>query len=431
MILISYNLKILKNFLFLLISCCSVSAQSINFDAKGLIYLQDSDFGSFSYTTKKIDKVGLDKIGAYMFPLEYEDSYNNSEQIVSNSVIDNFKSIALKSDNRLCYVLESKGPLKKDEKAASFTGLPDGGYVSVIDISNLRNLKPDYRFPVALNPKAIALSKNNEYLAVASEGYNQELQIFELNEFGKPIRVIAKPSQMSNGAVSDVIWHPKEDFLVYIKQDTREIGLVKIIKDGPTQKIIRLEQTGSTIKLDGIPKTGLFTSNGKYFLVLDTHNPISAEAVNGQVFVIKFNLEDQGSHSLISKAYVEENPTAITVNPEGNIVLVTNAKKSFEYPINERTTGKSSLSVLDLSSDGTLTNKNNLLRNGILPSGLSFDKTGKNFAISFFQYLDFGKPSAGIDFYKFSAGLNPKVEKQASRINTSKGIHFLKVIEDF
>lgn len=421
----------MKNFLFLLISFYSVSAQTINFDAKGLIYLQDSDFGTFSYSSKKIDKAGLDKMGAFMFPLQYEDSYSNSEQIVSNSIVDNFKSIALKSDNRLCYVLETKGALKKDEKNAPFAGLPDGGYVSVVDISNLRNLKPDYRFPVALNPKAIALNKTNEYLAVAAEGYNQELQIFELNEFGKPIRVIAKPSQMANGSVSDVIWHPKEDYLVYIKQDTREIGLVKIIKDGPTQKIIRLELSGSTIKLDGVPKTGLFTNDGKYFLVLDTHNQISSEASNGQVFVIKFNLEDQGSHSLISKAFVEENPTAMVINPDGNNVLVVNAKNSFDFPINDRNSGKSSLSVLGLSADGTLTNKNNLSLSGILPSGISFDKTGKNFAISFFQYLDFGKASAGIDFYKFSAGQNPRIEKQAARINTTKGVHFLKVIEDF
>ncbi|MCP9754293.1 hypothetical protein EGI26_03825 [Lacihabitans sp. CCS-44] len=421
----------MKNFLFLLFSFYSVSAQTINFDAKGLIYLQDSDFGTFSYSSKKIDKAGFDKMGAFMFPLQYEDSYTNSEQIVSNSIIDNFKSIALKSDNRLCYVLETKGALKKDEKNAPFAGLPDGGYVSVVDISNLRNLKPDYRFPVALNPKAIALNKTNEYLAVAAEGYNQELQIFELNEFGKPIRVIAKPSQMANGSVSDVIWHPKEDYLVYIRQDTREIGLVKIIKDGPTQKIIRLELSGSTIKLDGVPKTGLFTNDGKYFLVLDTHNQISSEASNGQVFVVKFNLEDQGSHSLISKAFVEENPTAMVINPDGNNVLVVNAKKSFDFPINERNSGRSSLSVLGLSADGTLTNKNNLSLSGILPSGISFDKTGKNFAISFFQYLDFGKPSAGIDFYKFSAGQNPRIEKQAARINTTKGVHFLKVIEDF
>ena len=421
----------MKNFLFLLISCYSVSAQTINFDAKGLIYLQDSDFGSFSYSTKKIDKAGMDKMGAFMFPIQYEDSYNNSEQVVSNSVIDNFKSIALKSDNRLCYVLETKGSLKKDEKTASFAGLPDGGYVSVVDISNLRNLKPDYRFPVALNPKAIALNKTNEYLAVASEGYNQELQIFELNEFGKPIRVIAKPSQMANGAVSDVVWHPKEDFLVYIKQDTKEIGLVKIIKDGPTQKIIRLELVGSTIKLDGMPRSGTFTKDGKFFLVLDTNNQVGLEANNGQVFVIKFNFEEPLAHSLISKAFVEENPSSLSIHPDGNSVLVVNAKKSFDYPLNDRNSGKSSLSILSLSNDGTLANKGNFSLEGILPGGLTFDKTGKNFAVSFFQYLNFGKPSAGIDFYRFFGGQNPRVEKQASRIITAKGIHYLKVIEDF
>lgn len=422
----------MKNFIFLLLSVFSVSGQTINFDAKGLIYLQDSDFGTFSYGTKKIDKsAGLDKIGAFSFPLQYEDSYNNSEQTVSNSIIDNFKSIVLKSDNRLCYVLESKGSLKKDEKSILFSGLPDGGYVSVVDISNLRNLKPDYRFPVALNPKAIALNKTNEYLAVAAEGYNQELQIFELNEFGKPIRVISKPTQMANGAVTDVIWHPKEDYLAYIKQDTKEIGLVKIIKDGPTQKIIRLELVGSTIKLDGIPKTGLFTKDGKFFLVLDTNDQIGMNTGNGQVFVIKFNLEEQGGHSLISKAFVEENPTAMLIHPDGNTVLVTNAKKSFDYPINEKNTGKSSLSILNLTSDGSLVNKNNVVLEGILPSGLSFDKSGKNFAISFFQYLNFGKASGGIDFYKFYGGANPRIEKQVSRINTTKGVHFLKVIEDF
>ncbi|MCP9765862.1 hypothetical protein EGI31_23245 [Lacihabitans soyangensis] len=427
----SFNFTDLKNFLFLFFSCCSVSAQTLTFDAKGLIYLQDSDFGTFSYATKKIDKVGLDKMGAFMFPLQYEDSYNNSEQIVSNSVIDNFKSIAIKSDNRLCYVLETKGALKKDEKSASFAGLPDGGYVSVVDISNLRNLKPDYRFPVALNPKAIALNKTNEYLAVASEGYNQELQIFELNEFGKPIRVIAKPSQLANGPISDVIWHPKEDFLAYIKQDTREIGLVKIIKDGPTQKIIRLELTGSTIKLDGMPKSGTFTKDGKFFLALDTNNPMGLETNNGQVFVIKFNLEENGSHSLISKAFVEDNPTSIALHPDGNSLVVVNAKKSFDYPINDRNSGKSSLSVLNLTAEGNLSNRGNIALEGILPAGVAFDKTGKNFAISFFQYLNFGKPSAGIDFFRFFGGQNPRIEKQTSRIITNKGMHYLKVIEDF
>ena len=421
----------MKNFIFAFFTIFTVSAQNINFDAKGLLYLQDSDFGAFSYSTKKVDKTGTDKMGAFMFPLQYDDAFSNSEQNLSNSVIDNFKSIVLKSDNRICYVLESKGQLKKDEKGASFAGLPDGAYVSVVDISNLRSIKPDYRFPVALNPKAIALNKTNEYLAVAAEGYNQELQIFELNEFGKPIRVISKPTQMGNGAVSDIIWHPNDDFLVYIKQDSKEIGIVKVVKDGPTQKIIRLEQLGSPIKLDGMPKTGMFSKDGKYFLVLDTNSSIGIETGKGQVFVVKFNLDESGNHSLISKAFVEENPTAMVVSPDGNTILVANAKKSFEYPINDRNTGKSSISILALSSDGTLANKNNVGLDGVLPAGLSFDKSGKNFAVSIFQYLNYGKPVAGIDFFKFVNGTNPRIEKQQGRIITSKGVHYLKVIEDF
>ena len=89
------------------------------------------------------------------------------------------------------------------------------------------------------------------------------LDVYKRQEFGKPIRVIPKPTQLGNGIISDVIWHPKEDYLVYLKQDSKEVGLIKIIKDGPTQKIIRLELAGSTIKLDGLPKTGIFTKDGK------------------------------------------------------------------------------------------------------------------------------------------------------------------------
>ncbi|MCP9767692.1 hypothetical protein EGI22_07190 [Lacihabitans sp. LS3-19] len=419
----------MKRLLFSICISFSALAQPISFDAKGILYLEDSDFGPFSFSTGMIDKVGTDKMGAFLFPLQLEDSYKNSEEILSNSVLNNNRAIALKSDNRMCYVLESKGGLKKDEKQIQFTGLPDGAYVSVVDIANLRNIKPDYRFPVALNPRAIALNKSNEYLAVAAEGYNQELQIFELNEFGKPIRVISKPNTLGNGVINDVIWHPSEDFLVYLKQDTKEIGLLKVIKDGPTQKIIRVEQSGNTIKFDGIPTFGTFSADGKYFLVIDAKDQIGVNAPKGQVFVIKFN--EQEPHSLISKAEVEENPKSLVLHPDGSTILVSNLKKSFDYPINDRNTGKSSISILSLGKDGSLTNKGNIPLSGIMPLSIVFDKTGKNVAISMFQYLNYGKSFGGIEFYKFFGGANPRIEKQNSKINTSSGIHYLKVIEDY
>ena len=215
---------ILKGYIILSIFSFQCLAQSINFEAKGILFLQDADFGTFSLATNTIerDKSASDKMGAILFPLQFGDNQNFSDQNISNSCLNNKKAIAVMSDNRLSYVIETKGQIKKEETSNSIdkNNLPDGYYVSVVDISNLRNIKAEYRFPVGNNPLALSLSGSNEYLAVAGEAYNQELQVFELNEFGKPIRTIQKPNLLGLGAITDIEWHPSGDFLAYLKKDT-------------------------------------------------------------------------------------------------------------------------------------------------------------------------------------------------------------------
>jgi DNA-binding beta-propeller fold protein YncE len=410
-------------------------AQSINFDAKGLFYLNDSDFGAFAYSTGIISKSNnllSDKIGAFQFPVQMDDE--GTEVLVSNSALDSYRNIAIKSDNRLCYVLESHGSFKStgENKVYSIKDTPDGSYVSVIDISNLRKIKPDYRFQVAANPKAISLSKNNEYLAVGAEAYNQELQVFELNEFGKPIRLIPRPNNMGNATVNDILWHPNDDFIVFLRKETKEIGLVKVVRDGPTKKIIRLELVGNTIKMEGTPKSGIFSPDGKYFLVIDAKDELGTNPIgqNGHVFVIKFSFDESGTHALIAKADVQENPAKVIMQPNSNNFLVLNQRRSYDYPPNANT-GKSSVSVLQLQSDGNIINKLNYQIEGVMPSGLAFDKSGKNFAVSFMQFLNFGKATGGINFYTIFSGNQIRIEKQNSIINTPKGVHSLNVIEDF
>jgi 6-phosphogluconolactonase (cycloisomerase 2 family) len=424
-----------KVLILLLFGLNNSYSQSLTFDAKGLLFLSDADFNVkqiINGTTNR-NNGNVDKLGGFMFPLSLDESQQFSEETISNSVFSNSKAIAVKSDNRIAYILETKGSYKKDDlsKTLNKENLPDGGYVSVADISNLRNLKPDYRFPVAANPMAISLNKNNEYLAVASEAYKQELQVFELNEFGKPIRVIQKPSMLENGAITDVEWHPSGDFLAYIKKGTKEIGLIKVIKDGPTQKIIRLELHGNTLKLEGLPKMGKFSKDGKYFFVLDSKNEIGDPNVQkGQVFVIKFNLDEQGNHFLISKVDVEENPADLAVHPDGTTFAVSNIKRSHDFS-NSKIINKSSISFLKLNSEGGLNLVSNVDIEGIMPQSIVFDKTGKNVAVACVQFYNFGKPMGGITFYKFQNGQVPKIEKQTSNFFNNTGLHHLKVIEDF
>ena len=112
-------------------------------------------------------------------------------------------------------------------------------------------------------------------------------------------------------------------------------------------------------------------------------------------------------------------------------ILVSNMKRSFEYPINANYTNKSSISVLSLSNDGTISNLNTINLGSIMPTSFAFDKSGKNLAVGIFQYLNFGKTFGGIDFYTFFEGPKPNIVKQNSSIFTSKGTHFIKVIEDY
>lgn len=419
-------------FLFFISSV--VSAQNISFDAKGILFLSDADLPAFSFDNGPLyrEKGSTDKFGGILFPLKYSSPSPISEEVISNSSVTNYKSIATSRDNRTAYVLESKGPLEPGSEQQR-KNLPDGHYVSVVDISNLQKLKPEYRFPVGVNPKAIELDKKNEYLAICTEEYDKEIQVFELNEFGKPIRIIGKPNLLPAGKITDVCWHPGGDFLAYINQETHEIGLIKVLRDGPTQKIIRLEQYGTPLKIAGLPTHGKFTPDGKYFLVLDKKKEAenSSGAEKGEIFVIKFNLEDASSHFLLSKAEVEENPSSFVIHPQGNWIIVSNHKRSFEDPEKSSLTAQSSLSVLSFSVNGTIQNTGNVNIEGILPFSLGFDKTGQNIALGIFQYLSFGHTFGGIEFYKFTPERTTKLEKQKAKIATSKGIHAIKVIEDY
>jgi hypothetical protein len=412
-------------------------AQSPNFESKGILYLHDADFNTFSYGLDLIEKDAndQDKIGAFKFPLNFDDSFKNSEKVVANSLIHAFKAMTISSNNRLCYVAESAGGVKKDQIArpVKIRDLAEGSYVSVVDVSNLQNLKADYRFQVGTNPHVLALSKNNDYLAVGTEGYNQEIQVFELDAAGKPIRLLPKPSLMNNGTISDLVWHPSEDYIAYINSMTREVGLLKVIREVATRKIIRLEIFGNPVRMEGQPVSGIFSKDGAFFYVLDRKNTPALTSVydKGQVFSIKFNYEDALSHAFISKADVDINPVCMILHPNGKNLVVSNSRKSFEYPVNDRNTGKSNISLINIFPDGSLLNKGTVVIDGIMPLGLAFDKNGKNIALSCFQFMNYGKPMGGIEFYKFNAGDNPSLEKQNQRINTLKGIHNIKVIEEF
>ncbi len=413
-------------------------AQNITFDAKGMLFLTDSDMSPFAIMDGNLRKVSgtEDKVSTFTFPLHYGAGDQIQSDFASNSLFSGNKEVSITSDQKIAYLLESKGEVPKEVNNYEdiYADFPDGQYVTVADITNLKKPKSLYRFPVAANPTNLQLDPSNEYLAVTCDAYNKEIQIFELDKTGKPIRIIKKPANLTPGRITDLVWHPSGDFLVYLNSDTQELGIIKAMKDGPTGQIFRLDLFGNTLKIGGNPKMGIFTPDGRYFLLLDSKKEISDESNSqkGELYVVKLNLDSpEGNHYLLSKAEVDENPIGIAIHPEGNFILVNNIKRSFYPPEKSNVSAQASVSVLSLNFDGSIQKLEDQPIEGVFPSAVVFDKTGNNVAVAISQYLTFGYSFGGIEFFRFNSKAKKHLEVQRGKIYVPTGIHGLKSINTY
>ncbi|MGR3812349.1 hypothetical protein [Jiulongibacter sp. NS-SX5] len=425
------------SFLTLLI-CFSSAGQNIIFDSKGLLFLTDADMSAFSIMDGKLRKMEetKDVISTLEFPLDYGDPGQIKSDKASNSVWREAKNVCLSTNQKIAYILETKGETPYDINAYDDIEeeFPAGKYVTVVDISDLKKPKSLYRFPAGRNPTAISIDSKNQYLAIASEEYGKEIQLYELDEAGKPFRVVKKPTGLPPGRITDIKWHSSGDYLVYLNRDEADLGIIRVLRDGPTQQIIRLELYGDPVKIGGLPAKGEFTPDEKFFIVLDQKKPKTEidNAEKGEVFVVRLNLEDsETNHYLLSKAEVGVNPANFDIHPSGNYIIVNNLEHSFLPPEHFMEGGESSLSVLSLNFQGSLENVLTKKIDGILPTSAVFDKDGQNIAVSIYQYLTFGYSFGGIEFYKFNTSEKELLQLQKAKIYVPRGVHALKPIFEY
>ena len=415
--------------LLLLIFISSVCfAQEPIFNAKALICLSDGDSDPTDLLSPSsyVKKISEDKAYIISFPISLQASKNLHEYNISNSIFSS-SSITEVGTNipSLAFFLETKGTANDSSSPKS------GGFISVMDVTSVANCQPLFRFPVASNPLSISLSPNNEYLAVSSEEFDNELQVIEINTEGKPVRKIKKPTTLGNQRISHICWSPDGDFLVYSNTTKREIGLIQVIRDGPTQKIIRLQLYGEPIKLGLNPGIGKFTPDGKYYIASDLKN-IKSEQDNllpAELFVVKFNFEPDQQHYLLSKQEVGYNLEDFVIHPNSNTVFALSSNKSFYSQLNVNKQDAGKLHLLDISTSGAISEVASYPLKGKYPSGLVIDSDGSHIAVSISEYEAYGMSFGGIQFWNYLQAPNKQLQKQNVDFYLPKGVHHLKSIK--
>lgn len=402
----------------------------IQFTAKSIIALSDADLSASTLLDNSLyrERGSRDVLTVIPFPLNRSAQANTA--LVSNSMTLSDKSLAVTNNGRLAFVLEGKGPLS-DSLTALKNGvadLPASNSMFIVDLNSGPKPTVKFKFPTGGNLSAVALTPQGNAMVVASGDAGKELKIIDIDATGKPTRILTTASPAPGQQITDLVFHPGGQFVAYTIAATQEVGLMKYAIDNATKKPYLLAH-GKPIKVGALPGSGKFTADGNFFIVTDgKKTPNAAGAGAGEVFVLQFSTEDTPAEAkIVSQAATGESPEAVSVSPDGSVVVVANAGQSYQ-PFTNAAAGKSSLSVYALGKDGKLTKGDDYPFDGIMPQALEFDRTGEALAVAVSEYLDYGTRSGGIEFWKVTKGDKPTLTKQPGHISVARGVHAIKVV---
>ncbi|WP_247234931.1 lactonase family protein [Telluribacter sp. SYSU D00476] len=399
----------------------------ITFNARGMVAISDADMAASAFIDGKLlrDNAVKDKLTSIKFPLQRGGKTFESI-IVSNSALTYSKSIAVPKTGGLAFVLDARVSPSEDvsEYKDAMKEFPEGQKLTVVDIVNLAAPKQKFAFAVGKNPTAIDINKNE--LMVATSEAGKELVFLEVNDDGKPTRLAHLPAQLDSARIIDLSFHPTGNYLAVTLDQTKEVGLYRIVRDGG--KLKNIEMVGKPFKAGDNPATGKFSADGKHYFVLDTKGAVGKATGEGELMVVEFSLDGSAEHKVVSKTPVGLNPGAFAINPEGNMIVTANVGKSVQPWTEANAGGGSSLTLLKVGADGAMTKVADYPVEGIMPQSIAFDKDGSNLAVAIYEYLDFGDRTGGIEFWSVSKGDSPKLTKQPGKISVERGCHTIRVI---
>ncbi|MFD1141302.1 lactonase family protein [Larkinella insperata] len=411
----------------LLTSGVFAQQEPIQFTAKGIVALSDADMSASALADGNLykSKTNRDVLTVIKFPLD-RSGQNMVTAPISNSSALYDKAAVVTPNGRFAFVLEGRGPLGDSVSTLKdgVKGLPAAARMFIVDLAPA---KPSAKVVSVGNlPTAITINPQGNTLAVASGDAGKEMRLVEIDNTGTPKRVITAPSPVPNARITDLVWSPAGDFIAYVIEDTQEVGLMKYSLDAAKKP--NIIPHGKPIKVGGLPATGRFSPDGKFFIVSDIKKSANAQgAGKGELFVVQFSTEDTpGEHKVVSQLAAGESGEALTISPDGSMVIVANAGQSYQ-PFGNAGAGKSSLSVYALDKEGKLNLANEYPFEGIMPQSIEFDKSGNAIAVAVSEYLDYGDRTGAIEFWKVTKGDKPSLKKMAGKISVPRGCHTVRV----
>lgn len=423
------------------IASIAQSSQPIEFAGRALLVASDADMVATAYADGKLDRVAgvEDALSVIQLPVRSNQANLSSIQ-VSNSVMSWPQIMAVSSNGQRAYVLEVRSrPANGIQAFDNIEQMPDGQWLTVVDIADLAQPKVLESVAIGRNPEHISISPNGRFLAVNLEEPGRELAIVQLQADGRLGRQWFFPmseAQTTPGNYA-AIWHPSGNYLAMTQDGDRQIGFyaVKINTDGE----VSVAPYSQPLSVGNHLSNARFTADGRFLLVPDLKwRTQGIRALNfllnpkGEMIAIRFEPESGKPPAIASRVEVGLSPEGFALNPDNTLITTVNMRRTYLSPgVPPAWRGKSysSLSLVKFEpQSGQLTTVGEYGFEGLLPEQATFDANGQFLAVVIFNYRQSSPRTGTIEFWKVTQGDKPQLDRTGVKLDVVRGAHDIGLV---
>ena len=412
----------------------------VTFIGDKLLIASDADMVATAYADAKLDRVaGIeDTLTVLNLPLD-----SNNPQIstieVSNSVMSWPQIIATSPDGQKAYIVEVRSrPEDGIQELETIDDMPEGKYLTVVDLANPAQPKIIESVAVGRNPEHISISPDGKLLAVNLEDEDKELLIVKLQPDGKLGKRFYFPMPNDGTRVDNrtAIWHPSGKYLAMTQDLNSKIGFYNVTST-PNDKI-QVTPYIQPLEVGNHLSHPRFNSDGRFLVVTDLKWSTSSLSILnylanplGEAIAIRFEPESGKPPVITSKAEIGLSPEGFAISPDDSLIATVNMRRTYlpNYIPAWRGKSYSSLSLVKFDSQsGKLTNIDEYGFEGLLPEQVTFDADGKSLAVVIFNYRELSPKTGTVEFWNVLSGDKPRLERTGSKIDVVRGAHDITLI---
>jgi DNA-binding beta-propeller fold protein YncE len=416
------------------------STKPIAFSGDKLLIASDADMVATAYADAKLDRVSGVEDALTVIDLPFNSHKPQIASIpVSNSVMSWPQIIATSPDGKRAYIVEVRSrPQDGIQKLETIDDMPEGKYLTVVDLTDAIQPKVIESVAVGRNPEHISISPDGQLLAINLQDPGRELLIAKLQPDGK----LGQPfyfSISSEGTRMDnqtAIWHPSGKYLAMTQDRNSRIGFYQLITTPNNE--IQVKPYGKPLVVGNHLTHPRFTADGRFLLVCDLKwstkplrmlnflmNPL------GEAIAINFEPQSNQPPTVTSKVKVGLSPEGFAISPDNSLLVTVNMRRTYlpSYVPAWRGKSYSSLSLVKFNSrSGQLTQIAEYGFEGLLPEQVTFDSLGKSLAVVIFNYRQSSPKTGAVEFWNVIATERPRLARTGFKINLVRGAHALTLV---